>query len=92
MRIFYETPEGVQSSHYFNILPDGTRWDATHQQFPKGTLFSPPLEASLDDFRAATRTHLAKKGFDGTAYAYILSFSGTCARFEKLKKCMEKSV
>lgn len=78
------TPDGRKYSHYFNLLPDGTVFDATRDQFPHGTIFSPdsgiPRTSGIDgvDFK--------------TTREYILAFPATRRRYVLLKDIVRSTV
>lgn len=84
-RVEYETPKGEKSSHYFNYIEGIGVVDATLEQFPDGTEFTPPLESDVAVLRQVTSDYLDKKDFDGTALEYVVSVPATQERLESLK-------
>ena len=51
-------------THFFNILPNDERFDATSDQFGPCVTFTPPLSASNDALRENTDTFLNERGGD----------------------------
>ena len=71
------TPDGKRYSHYFNLLPDGTRLDLTREQFPDPTELLPPT--------GKAKTAGADGSSFATTRAYVLSFQATLRRYEALR-------
>ena len=71
-------PDRQEYSHYFNLLPDGTVFDATRQQFPAGTLFVPE--------EGIPRTQSGSGESFMSTREYILSYETTLGRYVRLQQ------
>ena len=76
------TPDRKVYSHYYNILPDGTVFDATREQFPQGTIFAPE--------NGTQRTTSETGSSFPCTRSYILSFPATQMRYMRLMERVEK--
>ncbi len=88
VRIEYND-DGRKDSHYFNILPDGTRLDFAYGQFSSAVIFNPSLSVSNEELLANTQAYVSKKNVANTTSfetiaEYVLSFPATQQRYETL--------
>jgi len=78
----FHTPKGGSGRHFFNIMPDGTRIDATRSQFGPAVIFTPPDTADNETLLKCTRQYLQEVcDFDGSASALLRT--GNAADFFK---------
>lgn len=71
-------PDGREYSHYFNMLPKGVVFDATRQQFPRGTIFAPD--------GGIPRTQSGSGKDFGNTREYVLSYQATLDRYVRLQQ------
>jgi putative hydrolase of the HAD superfamily len=89
VRVEYKTPDGEEGSHYFNVLPDGSRLDLTYSQFAEGTTFHPSLDASNEVLVEATKQYLREKIGVGSTWDYVLSVRPTQDRYKALQESLQ---
>jgi len=71
-------PDGREYSHYFNMLPKGVVFDATRQQFPRGTIFAPD--------GGIPRTQSGSGKDFGNTREYVLSYQAMLDRYVRLQQ------
>lgn len=90
VRVMYKTPQGLEGSHYFNFV-GGQKIDLTLQQFPAQTVFTPSVLDRPLTLLQITQDYVISKGQqDGDVRSYLLSNPDTAARYERMKKNIER--
>ncbi len=92
VRILFSTPDNKKGSHYLNILPGNSIYDATARQFPEGTKFMPSADVGVEALKNATRIHLFNQGIDNlSARDYLLNDKDTKLRYLRLASDVMRS-
>jgi hypothetical protein len=72
--------------HYFNILPNGKRADATLSQFGPSVIFEPSPTESNERLREHTRKVLQKRNSSKSMYEYLIDDQDFCQRLETMRE------